>query len=108
MHLRIPFLYVGPPSIPSVIVVEVTLDSLSVSWDSFSHDACGDVTYNVTLSDGMQSIADDITTDNSMHFTDLNNDTLYKVSVSATNDAGQGPSISISATTLTPAGIIIL
>ena len=97
-------MYVGPPLKPNVIVTEITLESFSIAWDAFSHDACGSTVYSVRLWDEMQLIADNITTDDHIKFTGLSNSTGYEVSLFATNNAGPGSNISVNVMTLTPAG----
>ena len=85
-------------------MTEVALESFTVSWDTFSHDACGGVAYNIRLFKGLQLIVKNITTVDGISFTGLNDTTLYRVSVFATNNAGPGATMSVNVTTLTPAG----
>lgn len=92
---------------PNVIATEIALNSLTISWDTFSHDACGDIIYGVRLSNGVQLVVEKNTTNRSMDFTGLNSTTQYEVSVYATNNAGRGPSTKINVTTLTPSGNIV-
>ena len=100
--------YIGCPLTPNLTITEVALSSFSITWDTFSHDACGVLTYNVRLFNGIQFITENVTTDNSITFTGLNNTSLYIVSVFATNNAGQGSTISVNVTTLTPTGTLYM
>ena len=86
-------------------VLERRLTSLVISWDTFSHTSCGDVTYNVTLSDGTAELVEErTTTSNTISYTDLDNDTQYEVTVLAINNAGPGTVVTTNVTTLTPSG----
>ena len=97
--------YIGRPLIPNLIITEIALNSFSITWDTFSHDACGVLTYNVRLFNAIQLITENVTTDNGITYTGLNSASLYAVSVFATNNAGQGSTISVNVTTLTPSGM---
>ena len=97
-------LYTGPPAPAVVKVVERRVTSLVISWDTFSHTSCGDVTYNVTLSDGTAELVEETTTNNTISFTDLVSDTQYKVTVLAINKAGPGTVVITYVSTLTPSG----
>ncbi|XP_065917839.1 fibronectin-like [Dysidea avara] len=93
----------GPPTLPVINVLERRLTSLVISWDTFSHTSCGDVTYNVTLSDGTAELVEErTTTSNTISFTDLDNDTQYEVTVLAINNAGPATVVTTNVTTLTP------
>ncbi|XP_065917277.1 uncharacterized protein [Dysidea avara] len=93
----------GPPTRPVIKVSERRLTSLVISWDTFSHTSCGDVTYNVTLSDETAELVEErTTTSNTISFTDLDNDTQYEVTVLAINNAGPGTVVTTNVTTLTP------
>ena len=100
--------HIGPPLAPNVLVTEITLNSFSITWDTFSHNACGGLIYNIMLFNGMQLITENVTTNSSMTFTGLNTTSLYVLSVSATNNAGQGPTMSVNVTTLTPTGMYVM
>ena len=102
------FHIIGPPLTLNIIVTEVALDSFTVSWDVFSHDACGGVVHTVRLSKGIQIIVENMTTMNTISYSGLNDTTLYGVSVFATNRAGPGSAMNVNVTTLTPAGNAIL
>ncbi|XP_065894863.1 uncharacterized protein [Dysidea avara] len=94
---------IGPPTLPVIEISERRLTSLVISWDTFSHTLCGDVTYNVTLSDGTAELVEErTTTSNTISFTDLDNDTQYEVTVLAINNAGPGTVATTNVTTLTP------
>ena len=63
------------------------------------------MTYNVTLSDGTAELVEETTTtNNTISFTDLVNDTQYKVTVLAINNAGPGTVVTDNVSTLTPSG----
>lgn len=89
-------------------MTEIALDSFTVSWNTFSHDACGGVVYNIRLFKGLQLIIENITDINNISFAGLNDTTLYGVSMFATNNAGPGSPLNINVTTLTPAGNVTL
>ena len=98
-------LLTGPPTPAVIKVVERRLTSLVISWDTFSHTSCGDVTYNVTLSDGTAELVEETTTtNNTISFTDLVSDTQYEVTVLAINNAGPGTVVTDNVSTLTPSG----
>ena len=98
-------LLTGPPILPVIKVLERKLTSVVISWDTFSHTSCGDVTYNVTLSDGTAELVEERTTNsNTISFTDLDNDTQYEVTVLAINNAGPATAVTTNVTTLTPSG----
>ncbi|XP_065918442.1 uncharacterized protein [Dysidea avara] len=93
----------GVPMASIIKVLERRLTSLVISWDTFSHTSCGDVTYNVTLSDGTAELVEErTTTSNTISYTDLDNDTQYEVTVLAINNAGPGTVVTTNVTTLTP------
>jgi len=59
----------------------------------------------VTLSDGTAELVEErTTTSNTISFTDLDNDTEYEMTVLAINNAGSGPAMTVTVTTLTPSG----
>ena len=63
------------------------------------------MTYNVTLSDGTAELVEETTsTNNTISFTDLVNDTQYEVTVLAINNAGPGIVVTDKVSTLTPSG----
>ena len=63
------------------------------------------MTYNVTLSDGTAELVEETTTtNNTISFTDLVNDTQYEMTVLAINSAGPGAVITDNVSTLTPSG----
>ena len=98
-------LLTGPPTQPVIKVLERRLTSLVISWDTFSHTSCGNVTYNVTLSDGTaEPVEERTTTSNTISFTDLDNDTQYEVTVLAINNAGPATAVTANVSTLTPSG----
>ncbi|XP_065917294.1 protein sidekick-2-like isoform X2 [Dysidea avara] len=93
----------GPPTLPIIKALERRLTSLVISWDTFSHTSCGDVTYNVTLSDGTTELVEErTTTSNTISFTDLDSNTQYEVTVLAINNAGPATVVTSNVTTLTP------
>jgi len=95
----------GPPTRPVIKVLERRLTSLLISWDTFSHTSCGNVTYNVTLSDGTAELVEERTTTSiTISFTDLDNDTQYEVAVLAINNAGPASVVTATVSTLTPSG----
>ena len=58
------------------------------------------MTYNVTLSDGTAELVEETTTtNNTISFTDLVNDTQYEVTVLAINNAGPGTVVADNAST---------
>ena len=98
-------LLTGPPTLPIIKALERRLTSLVISWDTFSHTSCGDVTYNVTLSDGTTELVEErTTTSNTISFTDLDSNTQYEVTVLAINNAGPATVVTSNVTTLTPSG----
>ena len=104
-HSLITSYFTGPPTRPVIKVLERRLTSLVISWDTFSHPLCGDVTYNVTLSDGTAELVEEkTTTSNTISFTDLDNGTQYEVTVLAINNAGPATVVTTNVTTLTPSG----
>ena len=63
------------------------------------------MTYNVTLSDETAELVEETTTtNNTISFTDLVNDTQYEVIVLAINNAGPGTVVTANVSTLTPSG----
>ena len=72
-----------------------------ISWDTFSHTSCGDVTY---LSYGTAKLVETTTANNTISFTDLVSDTQYEVTVLAINNAGPGTIVTDNVSTLTPSG----
>lgn len=94
----------GVPSTPHIEVSDRRLDSFTITWDTFSDTVCGNVTYNVTLSDGIDVLAEHSTADTTFDFPGLDNVTDYEVTVVAINRLGPGNASSINVSTLTPSG----
>ena len=92
-------LLTGPPDNISNIMIPpdtITACSFVVQWSRPSSDpVCGPVWYTVTVTEGGVLIFTDSTTLINYHVNGLNNNTLYHVSVTASNNAGSSSNVSI-------------
>ena len=106
------FLLTGPPGdISDVIIPPDTLTACSfvVQWSRPSSDpVCGPVWYAVTVTEGGMIITTNTTTLTHYKVTELNNNTVYNVSVTARNNAGSIATIGISVMTNNNGKSIIL
>ena len=82
----------GPPGDISDVNIPpdtITACSFVVQWSRPSSDpVCGSVWYIVTVTEGGMSTINDTTTLTNYHVTGLTNNTLYHVTVTASNNAG--------------------
>ena len=88
----------GPPGAISDVIIPpdaITASSFVVQWSRPSSDpVCGPVQYTVTVTTGGMLIITDSTTLTHYDVTGLNNNTVYNVSVTASNNAGSSSSVS--------------
>ena len=88
----------GPPgNVTDLNISSITACSIVVQWSRPSSDpVCGTVWYTVTISsEGGVMIITDNTTITSYDVTGLNDNTVYHVSVTASNNAGSSSSVTI-------------
>ena len=97
-------LLTGPPgdiSDVNILPDTITACSFVVQWNEASSDpVCGSVWYTVTIltEGGMLTITDNTTLTN-YNVTGLNNNTVYNVSVTASNNAGSSSNATMSTMT---------
>ena len=87
----------GVPSSP-VLTYESTLDEILLSWSPVGSDTvCGPVTYNITVmpSHGMIMMINDTV----YNITGLNNNTVYTITVYASNRHGNGEPATVTVKT---------
>ena len=79
-------MYVTDP--PSVIinVIEICTSSIIISLNAHSHPACGDVSYNVTISDNV--VYPDTVDGSTYTIDEIQSDTLYNITVTSTYNNG--------------------
>ena len=87
---------IGPPT-TSIISTDECLTCISVKWASDSDDICGQVSYNIIVSN-----SDKVITVNTTYFTvtNLSPATDYTITIQSTNNAGY----SVTSTTATTTG----
>ena len=87
----------GPPGDISDLIIPpdtITACSFVVQWSRPSSDpVCGPVQYAVTVTTGGMLIITDTTTLTHCDVTGLNNNTVYHVTVTASNNAGSSSSM---------------
>ena len=73
---------------PSVIinVDEICTTSITISLNTYSHPACGDVSHNVTISGNV--IYPDTINGSKYTIDNLQSDTLYNITVTSTYNSG--------------------
>ena len=92
-------LFTGPPDDINISPDTITACSFVVQWSKPSSDpVCGTVWYTVTVSTegGILIITDNTTMTNYNVTGGLNDNTVYHVSVTASNNAGSGSSATTS------------
>ena len=91
-------LLTGPPGDISDVIIPpdtITACSFVVQWSRPSSDpVCGSVQYTITVTERGMLIITDTTTLTHYDVTGLNNNTVYNVSVTASNNAGGSGSVS--------------
>ena len=97
--ISITYIYTGPPDdITDINILPdaITACSFVVQWSKASSDpVCGSVWYTITiLTEGGMLIITDNTTMTNYNVTGLNDNTVYHVSVTASNNAGSSSSSS--------------
>ena len=90
------YLLTGPPGDISDIIIPpdtITACSFVVQWSKpYSDQMCGPVQYTITVTTGGDMIITDTTTLTHYDVTGLNNNTVYHVTVTASNNAGSSSS----------------
>ena len=92
------FLLTGlPGSVTNLKIAKITACNIVIQWSRPSSDpVCGTVWYTVTISsEGGVMIITDNTTMTSYDVTGLNDNTIYHVSVTASNNAGSSSSVTM-------------
>ena len=107
------FLLTGPPGDISDVIIPpdtITAYSFVVQWSRLSSDpVCGPVLYTVTVTEeGMLIIINTTILAANYSVTGLNNNTVYNVSVTASNNAGSIANIGMSVMTNNNGKSIIL
>ena len=99
----------GPPDNVNNVSISPDTCSILVQWNNASSDpVCGSVWYTVTIStEGGILIITDNTTMTSYSVTGLNDNTVYHVSVTASNNAGSSDSTGTSVMTNSIGKIIL-
>ena len=87
----------APGNVTDISISTITACSIVVQWSRSSSDpVCGTVWYTVTISsEGGVMIITDNTTMTSYDVTGLNDNTVYHVSVTASNNAGSSSSVTM-------------
>ena len=67
---------------------EICTTSITISLNTYSHPACGDVSHNVTISDNAYVIYPDTIDGSKYSFDDLHSDTLYNFTVTFLYNSG--------------------
>ena len=97
------YLSTGPPGDISDIIIPpdtITACSFVVQWSRSSSDpVCGPVWYTVTVATGGDMIITTTTTLTHCNVTGLNGNTVYRISVIASNNAGSSGSSGSSGVT---------
>ena len=75
----------GPPSV-MINVDEICTTSITILLNTYSHPACGDVSHNVTISGNV--IYPDTINGSKYTIDNLQNDTLYNITVTSMNNSG--------------------
>ena len=79
-------MYVTDPLSVTINVDEICTTSIIISLNTHSHPACGDVSYNVTISGSV--IYPDTVGGSTYTIDELQNDTLYNITVTFTYNSG--------------------
>ena len=103
--ISIMYIYTGPPDDIDINISPDTITACNfvVQWSKASGDpVCGSVWYTITiLTEGGMLIITDNTTMTNYNVTGLNDNTVYHVSVTASNNAGSSRSSTANVSTMT-------
>ena len=80
-----------PVTDPSSVIInvdEICTTSITISLNTYSHPACGDVSHNVTISDN--AVYPDTINGSKYTIDDLHSDTLYNITVTSMYNSGSG------------------
>ena len=69
-------------------VDEICTTSITISLNTYSHPACGDVSHNVTISGNV--VYPDTINGSKYTIDNLHTDTLYNITVTSTYNSGSG------------------